>query len=470
MEQKYSISVDWFQVSATRDPRQELAEGLYLYGTATTDDGRELCYHLTLPREFNAIFGACLSVELHGFRLATIYFSPRPSTIPKSLCMVKMANPVLYSSRWCWYLCDILAALKWKFKAISRVDLCADFNYFSQGLAPTEFIRRYLNSGPWNPGQVSYFRVNGNKYSLIGEKKVSSEIFRGKEKTTCVHDVQYIRFGSHSSGVCTYLYNKTLELNTKGNKRYIRDHWQRVGLVDTTDTPVFRLEISIGNQATFVKVKRSEEEKSQQRAAASLRRSTLDQFSVRSLSLDDFGTQQFIERVFWSYASHYFRFKIVGTQATPYHWTDLVLFDVRFVTSMKPCRISYSLDSGVAERNAANKLDQLLYTATDLSVVEMVSLENAVSVLRRLSGLKQQSFSQEQLEKVKNGLLSGWSWAELQRRRILPLPLLEKLKERVDNYAARELMYYRNDPYVAEAMDNLDATYQMLNEQPLEPC
>lgn len=463
-KQIYCINVDWFQVSCTRDYKQALSEGMYVYGTATTDNGREICYKLTQPREFNALFGNCLSVELHGFRLATIYCEPRPSSIPRNLCLIKMSNPVLYSRRWQWYLADIMAALRWKYKSISRVDVACDFNYFSGGLDPREFIRRYMNSGAWCPEQVSYYRVGGNKYSIIGKKRAQSIEVKNNSVGGCVHDVQYLRFGQRISGVTTYLYNKSLELSEQKNKQYIADYWQKVGLLNTPEVPVFRLEISIGNKASSVKVKRTDDQLNEFREAEGLRKHVLDKWSVRSLAFDDFGTQEMVERVFWAYASHYFRFKIVGPQHTPTHWQDCVLFDASFAVSMKPYRITFPLDSGRAEEQAAKRLEMLLYSADSLSVEERISLDSAIMSLKRLAGLKQTTFSPEVLDKLQNGLTKGWSWEEFQRRRIIPYPVLQRLREYVENAAVRELEYLKSDPQVMRAITELDCTYEMLGE------
>lgn len=464
MSELYSVSVDWFQVSCTRDVRQSLSEGMYVYGTATTDSGRELCYAITAAKEFNALFGNCLCVRLHGFPLATIYCEPRPSSIPASLCLIKMSNPVLYSARWMWYLCDIMAALKWQFKSVSRIDLCCDFNYFAGHLAPTEFIRRYLESGPWNPSIISYWRVHGNRYTIIGEKKNISEDVRNLSASVIRHDVEYLRFGQRTSGVCTYLYNKTRELSVKKNKLYIRDHWAKVGLVDTDEVPVYRLEISVSNAASRIQVNDSDEVKNEKRAAKSMYEMNLSNFSVRALSLNDFATAQSIETMFWAYANHYFRFKRVGPQKSRQKWEDVPLFDAKLTTDIKPYLASYPLNSGVRERNAASCLEHVLYHSSDLSIEEQVSIDNAISILRRLSQTKSLTFDEQTEKRLQKALDKGWTWEDLERRRILPRRLLSQLRDLVENAATRELMFVRRDAQAARAMDELFATYEMLGE------
>lgn len=463
--QIYTISVDWYQVSCERDPRQPLSEGMYFYGTASTDNGQELAYHLTAAREFNALFGNCLSVELNGFRLATIYCEPRPTSISNKLCLVKLANPVLYSARWMFFLVDILTALKWKFKAVSRIDLCCDFNYFSGQLDPKEFIRRYMKSGAYDPMHPSYVRVGSNKYNIIGNKRVRQPNRLEDTNPIAEHDSEYLRFGQRSGGVAVYLYNKTAELNAKGGKLYIRDHWQRVGLMDTTETPVFRLELSIANNASRVQKRMPQEDKDEAQIAQAMGSRLLNNWHVQSLALDDFGTQQLVENVFWGYATHYFRFKEVGRQMNKQHWRDVQLFDVRFVSSLKPYRVSYPLNSGTAERNAANKLERLLYTSTSLSIEEQVGIDMAINALRRLSGLRQTAFDPVQLQRVQDGLASGWSWEELEKRRVMASDALQNLRKYVESNAIAELELMRSDPDVARAMTDFDAKMELTKEQ-----
>lgn len=188
-------------------------------------------------------------------------------------------------------------------------------------------------------------------------------------------------------------------------------------------------------------------------------------WSVRSLSMDDFGTQQAIENVFWSYAGHYFHFKLIGPQKFSHNWPDVQLFDAVFSTQMKPYRASIPLDSGVAERNAATRLEKILCTCSDLSAADAVSVEGAIDVLRRMSQLKEGAYDHKSLEKIADGLNAGQSWEELQKRRIMPTALFNKMRQHVENAAERELIEMRRDPYVLEQMDYAD--YQRENTKEL---
>lgn len=462
--QLYLISVDWFQVTCVRPVTQNISEGMFFEGKHKTAEGKTCIYQTRNGREFNALFGNCLDIYLHDFRCATLYCEPRPGTMHPSVCMVKMANPILYSARWIWYLNDILSALRWDYNNISRIDVCADFNTFYGNLDPREFIRRYMFSGVHSNITPSYYRVGGNKYETIGRKEVVSENFEGISVNFSRHVNEYLRFGKRSSGVATYLYNKSLELEQVKGKEYIRRLWHASGLADSRDTPVFRLEFSISPSASNVKVKRTEEERAELAKARNLKLQNIDQFKVRSLCMDDFGTQQKIENVFWAYCSHYFRFKIVGKQKTSFHWKNLVLFESTFTTQMKPYRMSTPLNSGVAEDNARKRLEKILFNTPELSAVEAISIEKTINVLRRLAHDNKMSYDPKQVEKLVDALNRGADWAEVAKRKIMPVATLNRIHEWIEHESVRELEMYRKDPFVLQAMTEYDATQELIKE------
>lgn len=450
------ISVDWFQISATRNPSQCLTAGMYIQGTHATDEGKLLTYYIEQPKEFNALFGNCLSVQLHGFPLATIMCEPRVSTIRRSMCLVKVANPLLYSGRWLWYLQDILDALKWKYNAISRVDVCCDFNYFYGNLSPAEFIRRYLHSGRYDVENPSYYRVGSNKYETIGKKVV--------QDGSILHQSEYLRFGTRSTGVCVYLYNKTKELNDKGGKKYIRECWSEFGLEDTDETPVFRLELSIMTGALNVKRRFTKEQLQERTIAHALYKQTLRNWNIGALSMSDFMTQANVENVFWAYASKYFRFKIVGTQKFPHNWTDVLLFDVDIMPTLKPFRISKQAEAGIAERNASKVLQRVLGNLETLDLEDKIILQEAATILERHYHLKKDIPYPQQAKKVVDALQAGHTWNEIKALRMASVSQLEGFKRIINDGISAALQPYFNDCDCMKAIDKFEADRQLVAE------
>lgn len=464
MEQKYMISVDWFQVTCTRNPMQCLSEGMFLQGVSPVDSGNPLIYSLHAPREFNALFGNCLQVQLHGFPLASLYLEPRKGTLKENVCMMKIANPLLYSGRFMWYVSDLLAALKWKFQNISRLDVCCDFNYFAGELQPNEFIQRYMSNGnPWEGG-VSYYRVGSNKYAMVGKKVVEDIENESLSEFCCRHRSEYLRFGSRSTGVCTYLYNKSKELDESGRKRYIRELWQKFGLQDTPAIPVFRLEFSILPSAMSVKRQHTDEDSSDARVARGLKDATFGSWSISTLALSDVLSQQSVENVFWGYASKYFRFKIVGTQKYPHNWHDVVLFDVSFKSSLKPYKVSRDLESGVAERNAANLLGRQLVEDFTLSLEDRVCMDRVIEILETRGHFRRKSLTKKQIVTAMNLLSAGHSWDEVRKMNVMSAGHIDLVRDVIATKVGESVEEIMSDAGVRRAVTELDATLSMIQD------
>lgn len=451
----YMISIDWFQVTCKRSVSDSLFAGMHFEGTLDNDKGKVNVYHLTQPREFNAMFADNFEIKIHDFPVASIFANPRPTTLEPGLCMVKIANPLLYTPKWIWYLYDILTGLNWRFHNITRVDLACDFNSFSDNLNPREFIRRYLSTGSPEDETPHYWRVGGNKFYTIGRKKIHTDDAHEK----CVgiaSDCDYLRFGTRSSGVCTYLYNKTQELNDKGGKQYIRELWAKAGLTDTEECPVYRLEFSISPSAMLVKRNLTDEEVEEKKYANNVIDATLKHWQIRRLVMDDFETQAKIQNIFWTYCQHYFRFRIVGTQKMPHNWEELKLFDIELKLQMKPYLVHGSHDSGVAESNAAKRICSLL-SKTNLPISDKLALSRSAEILARYSDVKLQTISPDAIIETHEKMLDGWDFETIVNSGVIPKGAARMLKEYVTACVERDLRNLYDIPQVREMVVLYDA-------------
>lgn len=458
MEKPYIINVDWFQVACHRDPTQPLSQGMMVEGILETDNGRHCIYELRQPREFSALFNNSLEVCLHKFPIATVHCEPRPTSLARGLCMVKLANPILYGGRWMWYLYDVLHALGWKFHNISRVDLAIDFNKFCDDLEPATFINRYISDTATST-DVRYWHVGTNRFAIIGDKEHDKDGVH----TKC----EYLRFGQRSSGVATYLYNKTKELNDKGGKQYIRDIWQKGGLTDTEAEPVFRIEFSINSQAVYVKRKMTPDEETASKEAGEMFRKSLGQMQIRNLALDDFSCQQQVEQIFWGYFCHYFRFKIVGTQKKPQHWEEVKLFDIDLMPSVKPYRVSAATESGVSERNAAKRIARLLESETTLPLEDKLSLVRSTEILTRIADHKSTCPNPDAVRIALKRLEQGYDWTSLKNSRLIAANQRVRLKTLVSKLVTEELQDVITFPAVNKALTEYDAA-QVLGQEQME--
>lgn len=173
-------------------------------------------------------------------RFGVLAAFPRISTMRPDAFQLKVDNMWLYKDDCFRMLAYVCGTLHLDVRHISRLDLCADFNLFHDGLHPIEFIRRFM------AGEIKHKgRSHGRVY--FRQEAAPADI------AASVGDVlnfNALEFGKHSSDARVYLYNKSLELREEKKKPWIEDCWRAAGLnVDD----VWRLEISMNREAlTFV--------------------------------------------------------------------------------------------------------------------------------------------------------------------------------------------------------------------------
>lgn len=168
------------------------------------------------------------------------------SVLPPYAISVRFCNRTLYMPDFWNIIDDFLVRNTLACESISRIDICADFNNFAS-IAPRALIEgfaakkyRHIGRGVgalyFNHGLGAEFDESGHRIPDYG--------------------VQYtgLSFGTHASDAHCYLYNKTLELATQGDKPWIRDVWNNAGL-DVKN--VWRLEISIKSKGLKFKDKKS---------------------------------------------------------------------------------------------------------------------------------------------------------------------------------------------------------------------
>ena len=165
-------------------------------------------------------------IEVHDTRqnkrVATITYKPHSDTLPKDLALVKVDNWLLYQNYLKTYLNEFINVFNIQFKNLSRVDLCADFNRIAyRNLKPQMFIKSFL-SGKY----IKLRKSKGQVYFNNGE----------------ILDFQYLKFGSARSRTCSYIYNKTKELDEVINKPHIRENWRKNNLSGEVWRCEFRLQ------------------------------------------------------------------------------------------------------------------------------------------------------------------------------------------------------------------------------------
>lgn len=260
-------------------------------------------------------------VVCSGFVVAHIACVPRTEHLPLFSGAIKLENATLYVADWYFQLTDILAVLGWVPKKISRLDLCADFNYFVGGLLPSTFLRSYIRKQ-----DASYIRMGSNKFCVYGLKDMHTTSFDS------------IRWGSRQNGVSVYMYNKTRELLEVKNKPHIRALWKAHDLSTTLD--VWRVEISITSQGLGLK-------------------SATDAM-FHHLFVDDLAEPNACRDLFKVYAAKYFRFLRTARGAKRKRdLKEVQLLDLTTDCPLRPFERIESVDSGRMEKIVSRKLHQM---------------------------------------------------------------------------------------------------------------
>lgn len=158
--------------------------------------------------------------------VAQIQYNPRSSALKPNLCIVKLSNRCLYEFDWLNLIKTINVGLNLEYNALSRLDICADF-YSFKSISPHQLIREFLHK--------KLRRFGKSKYVLHGNQDRLQEY-------------EYLRFGSSTSEVVTYLYNKSLEMREVKHKPYIVRQWSQLSYPyeDVAQQPdVWRLEFRL---------------------------------------------------------------------------------------------------------------------------------------------------------------------------------------------------------------------------------
>lgn len=228
----YALSIDWLSFFCESDTGElNQFEDYYEY---------EVAPHGT--RQYKQL----ITVYREGEEFAEVQQIPCSPILRARSMIVKICNRWLYS-RGLWYrLSKFLELHRIKVLSVSRVDLCADFNTFYNGLHPITLIRKFLDASYRHIGRgigASYFDHRGKKIDGVSIAHLN---YTG------------LSFGSKKSDVRVYLYDKSFELATVKDKPHIRQLWTTAGLKNDTENHVWRLEISLFSGACSFKSKKTQ--------------------------------------------------------------------------------------------------------------------------------------------------------------------------------------------------------------------
>lgn len=170
---------------------------------------------------------------------AEVQSVPYSSILPAYAMIIRFVNRVLYMPDFYELSGQFMEMNSIAFRGISRIDICADFNQFAT-ITPKALIEGFAAKTLRHIGRG------------VGALNFDHRVIN-KE-----YGVNYtgLTFGTHKSDAHVYLYNKSFELKTQGDKPWIKEKWKRVGL-DTRE--VWRLEVSIKKNGLKFKDRKSKE-------------------------------------------------------------------------------------------------------------------------------------------------------------------------------------------------------------------
>lgn len=281
-------------------------------------------------------------------KIATIQAVPQSPIIPRETVIIQYANRYLYRQDIMSKINSSLFDAHLKPQNYSRVDIACDFNRFEKNLNPVNLIKGFLDN--------KYLKRGVTKYSLEGEQKRDH------------HNFGYIRFGKRNSGVCVYLYNKSLELDEVKNKEYIRQAWVEAGL-DLT-VPVWRLEFSIDPSLLEFRVKKTGE--------------TID------LDLNNRVSRGLWENLFDCLVEKYFDFRINDGSPRSDRMKRVPLFPPNCKTTLSMSRKENTADCGRMDKVLLKRLldPKGAYRIDDWDTDDIAALDAAAEVIIRRKAME----------------------------------------------------------------------------------
>lgn len=262
------ISVDWLQIYCDLSLLNYTGE----YEVKTLSYGTK---HFEILEE----------IYTEGALFASVQRKPRSDILKSHTGIIKFQNKILYSSIAENIIQNFLSLCEITILSITRIDIAIDFREFENRMKPENLIKGFMTE--------KYLKNGRGKYTIIGSQKN-------------VLDVSYLRFGTKSSDVNVYLYNKTLEMNEQTYKEYITESWQ--DLAGSPMQPVWRLEFSLKAKAT----------------------SYLDEETgeIETIDLSFLSNFEMKKRVCQALINRYFEFKVRDKQKNKSRMRTLILFNL----------------------------------------------------------------------------------------------------------------------------------------------
>lgn len=202
-------------------------------------------------------------------------------------CHFKIHNRNCYQDNVGLYVMKFCKSIGLRIQSISRVDFCADFQYFQNGMHPSTLIKGFAAE--------KYLKVKQPRFSLHGTTDKGYNCYNS------------VLFGSKNSNIYTRFYCKTQEMQDVGMKMWIVDCWKTLGF--DMSKQVWRVEFAV--------------------KAPGRRCFDRDTAEISEVTIEQLCSRTYIKRWFLSLSKTYFVFKKAENGKRKYDCESLVLFDYK---------------------------------------------------------------------------------------------------------------------------------------------
>lgn len=273
-------------------------------------------------------------------------------------CRLRLVNAQCYHKDCVQLLREFMLRHDYIFKAIFRIDICYDFEYFDYGDQPSRFARRIL--------ERKYRKINQCKIHAIGDDRWSD------------YDWETLSWGSPTSMVSTKFYNKSKEIETVSTEKvYIPYAWFLAGLIDN---PVSRTKIDAHGKEYKPEIWRVEFSiKSKAKRWLVIEDVSGKRMKKTEIphTLDLYDAPDKLWRRFQDLAFHYFHFKVAKYKEVRKGLTRTLLAEPSHAEDRQPIRKSLCPDKLLFRWDKDHEFEQL-----DMKM-RSAKPNNTMEILRR---------------------------------------------------------------------------------------
>ena len=243
------------------------------------------------------------------------------------LCIIKFDNWLLYDNDKYQIFKKLTQFSPISNIKVSRIDICSDFNEFDNGYSVQTFFRLFMKN--------KYLKNNQPHYKLEAiQKKIN----------TYQHHLEWLSFGSNTSNIKSYIYNKSLEMAQVKFKQWISDSWSQNGIDSAKD--VYRLEFAL--HPGTIKLAHTE---------------TGDIFNITYFAIQQ---AEFINNLYVALIYKYFDFRLNDGSSKKCRMKRVKLFDLPEIIYL------FTKDIANSESNRSDKIliNKCLQTFNDLRNID----------------------------------------------------------------------------------------------------